>query len=127
MSNFVTAINCMDGRTQLPVIDFLKNNYNAKFVDNITEPGPIKYLEMRENCELLESFKRRLDISVKKHGSNLIAIVAHYDCAGNPLPKEKQLVQLQKSCDFIKGMYPTVEVIGIWVNDEWKVEEVYKL
>jgi len=41
---FATAINCMDGRTQEPVITWIKKNYHVDFVDMITEPGPVKYL-----------------------------------------------------------------------------------
>jgi hypothetical protein len=39
---FVMAINCMDGRTQLPIIEWLKKEYGATYVDMITEPGPNK-------------------------------------------------------------------------------------
>ncbi len=38
--SFCTAINCMDGRTQLPVIEFLKNKLSVEYVDTVTEPGP---------------------------------------------------------------------------------------
>ncbi len=36
---FATAINCMDGRVQLPVIAYLKSKYVVDYVDAITEPG----------------------------------------------------------------------------------------
>jgi hypothetical protein len=36
---FGTAINCMDGRTQLVVIDHMKQNYNIDGVDMVTYPG----------------------------------------------------------------------------------------
>ena len=42
--SFCTAINCMDGRTQLPVIEFLKDKFGVEFVDTITEPGPVRIL-----------------------------------------------------------------------------------
>jgi len=37
---FCTAINCMDGRVQIPVISFLEERFNARYVDVISEPGP---------------------------------------------------------------------------------------
>jgi len=37
---FCTAVNCMDGRVQLPVINYLKERFSANYVDMITEPGP---------------------------------------------------------------------------------------
>ena len=36
---FGTAINCIDGRTQQPVIDYIKQNYAVDKVDMITFPG----------------------------------------------------------------------------------------
>jgi hypothetical protein len=36
---FGTAINCIDGRTQEPVIDFMKQKYNIDGVDMLTFPG----------------------------------------------------------------------------------------
>ena len=41
---FATAINCMDGRTQQPIIDWAKNVLNVDFIDTITEAGPDKIL-----------------------------------------------------------------------------------
>ncbi len=33
----------------------------------------------------------RVEVSVNKQGSKLMAIVGHYDCAGNPVEEEEQL------------------------------------
>jgi hypothetical protein len=41
-SKFVTAINCMGGRVQLPEINWMMQNLSADYVDMITEPGPDK-------------------------------------------------------------------------------------
>jgi len=37
---FCTVINCIDGRIQLPVIEYLKIRFNVEYVDTITEAGP---------------------------------------------------------------------------------------
>ncbi len=47
--HFATAINCIDGRIQEPVIKYIQTTYGIDFVDLITEPGPNKILS--ENCE----------------------------------------------------------------------------
>ena len=39
---FAPAINCMDGRVQLPVIAYVKAHYSVDHVDMITELGPAK-------------------------------------------------------------------------------------
>ena len=41
---FFTVINCMDGRVQLPVINYLKQKFNVEFIDTITEVGPNKII-----------------------------------------------------------------------------------
>ncbi len=124
MSKFATAINCMDGRVQIPVIDYIKKNYGVDYVDVITEPGPNKILAENKENGIVESIKRRLEISVNKHNSKIIAIVGHYDCAGNPVEKETHLKQIQSAIQVVKSFGFGVEVIGLWVNEEWTVEEV---
>lgn len=115
----------MDGRTQIPVIEWLKEKYSADFVDMVTEPGPVKLIsEGFERTKIL-SIKERVEISVKKHNSKIVAIVAHYDCAGNPVGKDVQIQQLIKAIREINSWDYDVEVIGLWVNDKWQVGEVY--
>lgn len=36
MGKFATAINCMDGRVQIPVIEYIKSKYEVDYVDMIT-------------------------------------------------------------------------------------------
>ncbi|MGC8936612.1 MAG: carbonic anhydrase [Candidatus Methanomethylicaceae archaeon] len=62
---------------------------------------------------------------VKKHNSKVVAIVAHYDCAGNPVGKYVQIQQLIKAIREIKSWDYDVDVIGLWVNDKWQIDEVY--
>ena len=49
---FCTAINCMDGRTQEPVIAFVKKRFGIDCVDMITEPGPDKILAQSKNIKI---------------------------------------------------------------------------
>ncbi|MBC7112827.1 MAG: hypothetical protein H5T34_02225 [Candidatus Methanomethyliales bacterium] len=121
---FVTAINCMDGRTQIPVIEWLREKYSAEYVDMITEPGPIKILSENKDKALIDSIKKRLEISVRKHNSKLVAIVGHYDCAGNPVEKDTQIEQIAKSIEVVKSWKFDIQIIGLWVNEKW---EVYKI
>jgi hypothetical protein len=114
----------MDGRVQLPVIQYLRKRFNTEYVDSITEPGPILILSEQEKSPLAASILNRVDVSVKKHGSRKIALVAHHDCAGNPKSKEIQLRQLEKSLLFLRKHYPNMEFIGLWVDEKWEVDEV---
>ena len=121
---FATAINCMDGRTQLPVIEYLKNKYHVNHVDTITEPGPNKILAENRDRAALDSIKRRVEISVKKHGSRHIAIVGHHDCAGNPTDNDTQVSHLLSAIITVKSWNFGAEIIGLWLDDKWKVNEV---
>lgn len=121
---FVTAINCMDGRVQLPVIDWMRKEYNADCVDMITEPGPVKILAENTPSSLVESLRKRTEISVNKHGSACIAVIGHFDCAGNPVGKEIQMEQIKKSLKTIESWGFLVKTIGLWVDEDWTVQRV---
>ncbi len=126
MSNmkFATAINCMDGRVQIPVIEWLKKEYGVSYIDMITEPGPNKILAENKDSAVIESIKRRVEISVNKHASKLIAIVGHYDCAGNPVEKNTQLKQILSAIKTVKLWNFEAQVIGLWVDHNWEVHKV---
>jgi carbonic anhydrase len=121
---FITAINCMDGRVQLPVIEWLKDNCNAKYVDMITEAGPNLILAKGQDKKLIESIKERVEISVNGHGSGVVAIVGHYDCAGNLAEKEKQIDQIKDGIKEVESWGFDVKVMGLWVNRNWQVKKV---
>jgi hypothetical protein len=120
---FGTAINCIDGRVQSPVTKWLKENYSLDFVDMITEPGPDRVVS-EGNPDKLEALKRKAGISVNAHGSNVIVIAGHHDCAGNPVSQEEHVNQIRKSVQTVKSWNLPVRVIGAWVNDRWEVEVI---
>ncbi len=121
---FATAINCMDGRVQIPVIEWLKKEYGVNYIDMVTEPGPNKILAENKDIHVLESIKRRVEISVNKHDSMIIAVVGHHDCAGNPVNKESQIVQILTAIKTIISWGINVKIIGLWVDKNWNVHEV---
>ena len=120
---FATAINCMDGRTQEPIISWAKKTFEVDYVDAITEPGPDKILAEGPDT-LVESIKNRVMISVNKHGSQNVIMVSHHDCAGNPVSKEEHLDQLKKSVDVISSWELGVKIIGVWIGKDWKVNKL---
>ena len=120
---FATAINCMDGRTQEPIISWAKKTFEVDYVDTVTEPGPDKILAEGPDS-LVESIKNRVMISLNKHGSQHVIIVSHHDCAGNSVSKEEHLGQLKKSVDVISSWELGVEIIGVWIGEDWKVNKL---
>ncbi len=122
--SFCTVINCMDGRIQLPVIEYLQERFNVDYVDSITEPGPNLILSQQTNINIVESIFNRIKISVDHHGSVGIAVVGHHNCAGNPATKEEQTIHTLDAIRCIKHKYSDIEVIGLWIDENWKVSEL---
>ncbi|MBK5243066.1 carbonic anhydrase [Clostridium sp.] len=113
---FATALNCIDGRTQIPVINWLKENFDVDYVDLVTEPGMDKVLSQSHFVEI-ESLKENAIISIKAHNSNIVAVVGHYDCAGNPVSDYKHFQDIVKSTYEVKSWGLPVIVIGLWVDE----------
>ncbi|MFA5033265.1 MAG: carbonic anhydrase [bacterium] len=121
---FATAINCMDGRMQVPVVKWIKSEFPIDFVDMITEPGPNKILAENTDTHMIESIKKRVGISVHKHHSKLIVITGHYDCAGNPVEEEIQKAQILEAIKVMKLWGFEVEIIGLWVDKNWEAHKI---
>lgn len=124
MSRFVTAINCMDGRVQEPVVSYMKKTFDAEYVDMITEPGPDGILSGKKDECLLDSIRNRIAISVEKHNSPVIGMFGHGDCAGNPVDKNTHILQTMDSVNLIKTWFPNTRVIGYWIDENWNVNEI---
>ena len=121
--SFCTVVNCMDGRVQLPVIRYLQNRFEVLYVDSVTEAGPVRSLAKPVDETVSQSILRRVAVS-RKHGSKVVAVVAHDDCAGNPEDETTQRRQLGEAVDFIAGHFPDALVLGLWLSRDWSVFEV---
>jgi hypothetical protein len=122
--SFCSVVNCIDGRVQLPVIRYLQERFDVHYVDVITEPGPNRILSEGKNPVAIQAILDRLTISVENHGSVGIAVVGHHDCAGNPSPRKEQIVQTRRSVELLGKEFKGIEIIGLWVDEDWKVHEI---
>ena len=121
METRATCLNCMDGRVQLPVLNWIKANYPVDFVDIITEAGMDGVLARQEDIsEILRSIK----VSVHSNKSTRLFVIGHYDCRGNPVDENCHRKEIADAVERLRPLWPTQEVIGLWVNDQWKVELV---
>ena len=118
---FATSVLCMDGRIQIPLTNWIKENFSVDYVDTITEPGIDKLVA--DNTDL-ESIKTKVGISINKHESELIVVSGHYDCAGNPVSNEEHITQIKKGIEVISSWNLGVKVVGVWVDDTWKINTV---
>jgi len=117
---FITAINCIDGRFQKPLIEFATEKFKADFVDMITEPGPDKILSGNKAIDVIESIKRRVLVSVEKHKSKIIIIAGHHDCAGNPVEEQEHCKQIKEAVKNINEWNLGVDVCGVWMDENSK-------
>ena len=121
---FGTAINCIDGRTQEPVIDFMKQKYNIDGVDMVTFPGVDGVISNGENSDEIGLIRNAVSISIEKHLSRIIAIVGHFDCAGNPGNREHHYAHIQRAVNEVSSWSFLAQVVGFYVNDKKEIEEV---
>ena len=112
----------MDGRAQLPVIKWIKDNSGVDYVDMITEAGMVGVLA--DEIFIMDDIMRKIDISINAHGSQDIFIAGHHDCAGNPVTDELHQKQIASAVLRLKKLYPSSRVSGLWVSSTWSVEIV---
>ena len=115
---FATSVSCMDGRIQIPISDWIKENYSVDFVDTITEPGVDKVIAKNSD---LESIKTKIGISINAHKSKLVVVSGHYDCAANPVSDEDHIALIKKDIEVISSWNLGVDIVGVWIDGSWKV------
>ncbi len=121
---FATVLNCMDGRVQVPVVLHLLDRFGVDYIDTITEAGMVRYFSDEMESPQTESTLHSILISIEKHGSRQIAIVAHDDCAANPIPNEMQQNQIRVSMRLLKEHFPQCEILGLWVDADFQIQEI---
>jgi hypothetical protein len=122
--SFTAAISCIDGRVHLPLISYMQDRFDAQYVDLITEPGVVAVLSAEPDSQRSAFIFSKVDVSVTKHAPKAIAIVAHDDCAGNPVSKSDQMKQLANCYKTLRARYPKENLFALWVDGDWKVHEV---
>ncbi len=122
--NFCTVIDCMDGRVQRSVLDFMTERFGVPYVDTITAPGPNGVLSRQADEQALHSILRCIEVSVQKHRTVGIAVVGHHDCAGNPGDRKHQDGDTRAAVRYLRDRFPHTTVIGLWVDETQSVEEI---
>lgn len=131
---FCTTVNCMDGRAVEATINWMKVQYDLDYVDTISEPGMDGFIS-KMNDEQKAWLKRKLEISIKNHGSRTVSFVGHDDCAGNPVLQEEHLAHIAKGVAIVTALVHEIDatlevaVFGLWAfpsnnTPEWTIEKV---
>lgn len=134
---FATSISCMDGRIQTVLNDWIRENYGVDHVDTITAPGVDGRVARNDDLGKIIQMAR---ISVEKHGSRLIVVSGHHDCAGNPVSEGEHKGHIRSAVDVIGtwerehglvgaggsdgGAGGRIEVVGVWVGEAWTASRI---
>jgi len=123
LGRFAAVINCMDGRIQVRTIDQLMTRFGARYIDNITTTGAVQHLD-GSVTPTGEGLLQSVAISIDAHGTNQVAVVAHSECAGNPVPDRKQKEQLVRAIAVVEERFPGLEVIGLFLDTKIGFERI---
>lgn len=120
--DFALCLNCIDGRTQMPLLNWILKNYPVKYVDLITEPG-IDGVLADENRDIHDVLKK-VDLSIKKHGSRIIFIAGHSDCKGNDVSNDIHKEHILAGVRRLKPIYSDKEITGVWMELDKEIVEI---
>lgn len=128
--HFGTMVNCIDGRTQKPVRDWMKKELHVEFVDAVNVAGPTNAIT-KGSKEIIDHLKEEVIISVEGHKSENVVIIAHQDCAKNPISDNDQISELKEACDIVSlqwGIPGKTNIVGLWLtkisDSDWVVERL---
>lgn len=124
--SFGVALNCIDGRVQVSVIEFLRAYADIEYVDMITEPGMDGVLAERQKPQLLQSIKDKLFLSLNRHRAQIVAVCGHYDCAGNPVSQDKHKEHIRKGAELVHSWGVKVPVVGLWIDEHWRAHLIFR-
>ncbi len=124
MTEFATVLHCIDGRFQLPVFHYLQERFGVPYIDVITEAGMVRHIASPGENPVKSATFESLRISIDRHDSAQVALVAHEDCAGNPKPREEQEKELRQGLKELERHFPDMERIALWCSLSGEVVEV---
>ena len=93
-------------------------------VDMVTFPGVDGIISSSGISDAIALIRKAVSISIEKHGSRIIAVVGHFDCAGNPGNREHHYANIGKAVQQVSSWNFDVEIVGLYVNDKRQIEEV---
>jgi len=107
----------MDGRVQIPVIEWIRAETGAEHVDMITEPGVdgVVANDTHDISQLVSKIK----LSIEANNASAVFIAGHHDCKGNPVDDETHKIHIKASVERIKKEIAGPPVRGLWVDQDW--------
>jgi carbonic anhydrase len=114
---YATVVNCMDGRVQRPVYDYVQKLFSVDVVDTITSPGPVAALAMGTAHRDMAHIDACLQVSLNSHDSTQCAVIAHDFCAGNQVSDDQQKSELKQAVENLRLRYSGfTEIVGLFLE-----------
>ncbi len=120
---FGTAINCIDGRVQAPVTEWVRARFGVQYVDTVTAPGPDGVLT-RGTPEANKLIRDYVRVSQESHQSGVLAVAGHFGCAGYPVSPEEHIAAIRAAAEIVASWGLPMRVMGLWVNEGGQIEVV---
>lgn len=122
MSKRAVCLNCIDGRVQVPAIEWIKKNHDVEFVDMVTEPGMNGIVS--DPGASLDAIFRKIRLSIERNSAAVIFLAGHHDCKGNPVTESEHKRQIAAGIRRLKEEFPGIPVVGIWVDENWQGQRI---
>ena len=113
-------MQCIDGRVQAPVREWIRSELGVDYVDTVTEPGCDLALSEKDRPDL----RSKVEISVRAHGSRAVFVSGHHECAANPVEAAAHEAHVRAAVERVRGWGLPVSVAGLWVGPDWSVKKI---
>lgn len=118
---FAVLLNCIDGRTQQPLLDWVRRELDVTYVDVVTEPG-VDAVLARGSDTIVQALLDKVCVSRLAHGAVALIVAGHHDCAANPGDAAQHASDLTAAVEALREALPELPVRGVYVDDSWSVQ-----
>ncbi|MDP3966668.1 MAG: hypothetical protein Q8Q02_00175 [Nocardioides sp.] len=113
-------LNCIDGRTQDPLVEWIRRELDVTHVDVVTEPGVDGVLARGEDTTV-QALLNKVCVSRVAHGAVALVIAGHHDCAANPGDSAWHLSDVARAAHNLGRALPELPVRAVYVDETWTV------
>lgn len=115
---FAVVLNCIDGRAQQPLLNWMRSQYDVDYADVVTEPGIDALLASGPRTSR-EAVLDKVCVSRLAHLSCYLVVAGHHDCAANPVPRPVHEQQIRTAVHWLRSALPRFDVAGVYLDETW--------
>jgi hypothetical protein len=120
---FAVLLSCIDGRTQQPLLNWVRRELGVSHVDVVTEPG-IDAVLARGDDHAVQALLDKVCVSRLAHGAIALVVAGHHDCAANPGDAASHAADLARATTGLRQALPELPVRAVYVDSTWNVAEL---